>query len=350
MPLLVHALWALALLVGLARAEDASAILKVKSSAPGAEVYVDGALVGQAPLTKYMPPGTHQLRVVADFNDPFVRRITLEADRTLEVNATLVKGAGTIEFTGPAGAHVFTGDVDRGPVPIRLPSPGVGKLPWRVTAPGFEAAEGVLDVVAGRNHLVDVKLESSRGVFAVTSEPAGAAVRLDGKDVGVTPLRLAGVEPGVHGVELALDGHARVLRSVDTTAGTRGEVAAKLAKGGASLALTTGSDAAQVFVNDAPVGIGATVRVDALERGRATIRVVYADRVVKDAITVPASGSLALRVSGDSVVERKKLTEQWGFWAAVGGGVAAGGTVAAVVANANQPEPPPSGDTVVTLP
>jgi hypothetical protein len=350
MSFLVHALWALALLVGVVRAEDASAILKVKSSVPGAEIYVDGALIGQAPLTKYMPAGTHQLRVVADFNDPFVRRITLEADRTLEVNATLTKGAGTIEFTGPAGAHVFTGDLDRGPVPIRLPSPGAGPLAWRMVAPGFETAEGVLSVVAGRNHLVDVKLESSRGVFAVTSEPAGAAVRLDGKDVGVTPLRLTGVEPGVHGVEVALAGYARVVRSIDTSAGTRGEVAAKLTKGGASLTLATGNDAAQVFVNDAPVGIGTNVRVDGLERGRATVRVVYADRVVKHAVTVPASGALALRVNGDALVERKKLTEQWGFWAAVGGGVAAGGTVAAVVANANQPEPPPTGDTVVTLP
>jgi hypothetical protein len=351
MTFLAHVLWAFALVIGIARADDASAVLKIKSSVAGAEVYIDGTLVGNAPLTKFLPAGAHQLRIVADFHDPYVRRVELEADRTLEVNATLVKGNGTIEFTGPAGAHVFTGGVDRGPVPIRLPSPGAGSLAWKVSAPGFESAEGVLTVVAGRNHLVPVTLETSAGVFEVTSEPAGARVRLDGADIGVTPVKVKGIAEGVHGVEVTLDGNVRHFASVDTSGGKRGEVAARLVKGtGASITLTTGKDSARVFLNDAPVGAGSSVTIENAPRGRVQLRVTDVSGSITGTVTVPSSGTLALRVSGNTIEEKKKLTEQWGFWAAIGGGVAAGGTVAAVVAVANQPEPPPVGDEVVTLP
>ena len=52
----------------------------------------------------------------------------------------------------------------------------------RVEALGAEPAEGTIEVVPGRNYLIDAKLESSAGVVVVHSKPDGAHVSLDGKD------------------------------------------------------------------------------------------------------------------------------------------------------------------------
>jgi hypothetical protein len=337
--------------VSAARAEEATAILKVKASVDGAEVYVDGALLGKSPLTKYLAPGAHQLRVVADHHDPYVRRVELVPDRTLEVAAQLVAGKGTIEFDTTAhGARVFVDGVDRGPAPIRLPAPKPGQVAWRVEAPKHEPAEGVIDVVAGRNYLVPVELASSAGVFVVESTPKGATVWLDGEEVGVTPLKLTGVEAGEHGVRVQLDGRAAVLRVVDTTDGSRGEVKATLPETGGTVVVTTGLADARVFLDDVLVGTGDEVRVGPLEKGRAKVRVEAGDRQAVDTITVPTRGTVALRLAGDALVERKPLVQRWGFWAAVGGGVVAGGATAGIVAAASQPDPPPAGDTVVVLP
>ena len=351
MQVLLLLLTFLAAVLGVARAEDATAILKVRSSVVGADVYVDGEKLGVTPLTKYLPAGTHQVRVVADRHDPFVRKVDLVKDTTFDLQAQLVPGAGTLEFTGPAGARLLLDDVDRGAVPIRLPSPAAGAHRWKVVQPGAEPAEGVLDVVAGRNYLVPVALESSRGVVVVTSRPAGAKVRLDGADVGVTPLRLKGIAPGKHAVDIALDGHARAVRALDTSGGGRGEVDVTLYKGGATVVVATGAADAKVYGNEVLLGTGAVVRIEGVERGRLKLR-VEGSVVANGVVTVPAEGLVDLRVAGASVVERRPLVRQWPFWAGVGGVVVAGGATAAAVVVANQPEPVPlpTGASVVVLP
>jgi hypothetical protein len=349
---------ALALLLSLAglvlpaasAADAPTGILKVRSNVEGAEVWLDGAVIGAAPLTRYLAVGPHQLRVVADRYDPFVRRVEIAADKTLDVQAALTPGGGTVEFAGPPGARLALDGADRGPLPIRLPAPGPGAHTWRVEAPKFEPAEGTLDFVAGKNYLVDVQMRSSKGVFVVESTPVGAAVSLDGTAVGVTPLHLEDIPPGRHVVLLTAPELAGVLRVIDTTDGSRGEVRATLPKSGGILEITTGSADARVFLEDAPVGSGARVELGPLEKGRVKLRVELGERTVIDTISVPARGSLALRVAGDSLVQRKPLTQRWGFWAAIGGAAVAGGATTAAIVAATAPEPPPEGDTVVVLP
>ncbi|MFZ5481261.1 MAG: PEGA domain-containing protein [Myxococcota bacterium] len=351
MSFVVLLLQLLALAVGPALADDATAILKVKAQVEGAEVWVDGALLGKTPLTKYLPPGPHQLRVVADRFDPFVRRVELVADRTLEVNAALTPGKGTLEFSATVpGARVFLDGTDRGPLPIRLPAPSPGPHTWRVEAPKHEPVEGTIDFVAGRNYLLPVELPSSAGVVAIESSPAGATVWLDGEEVGVTPLKLTGVAPGKHGVRVEKEGRAAVLRTIDTSDGSRGELKASLPESGGVVAIATGDEAARVYLDDVLVGEGENVRVGPIEKGRRKLRVLVGDREAVDTISVPSRGSLSLRVAGDAIVERKPLYLRWGFWAVTGGVLAAGGATAGVVAVVNQPPLPPMGDEVVQLP
>jgi hypothetical protein len=324
--------------------------LKVKSTITGAEVYLDGSLIGTIPLSQDVPVGTHQLRVVADNYDPFVRKVEIQAGKTTEVTATLSAGGGTVEFSGPAGARVLVDGQDRGALPIRLRDLGPGTHSWKVEAPLFEHQEGQILIEKGKNYLMDVKLESSRGIFVVESTPPGATVILDGQNRGVTPLRLTEVPTGPHSIRLDLDGHASIFRTMDTSDGRRGEVRATLPDSGGSLVIQTGGEGAVVRVNGVEAGRGSRVEVGPYEKGRYLVEIIEGEHVLSQTVSFPAQGTASLKRKGEELVELKPLTQRWGFWAAVGGGAAVCGATAITTAVLLQPEPIPTGDVTVTLP
>jgi TonB family protein len=71
----------------------------------------------------------------------------------------------------------------------------------------------------------------TRGVLKVASEPAGAAVSLNGEPRGVTPVELADLEVGIHEIKLELKGYTSQTRSVTlTTEEPLQEVAVNLAR------------------------------------------------------------------------------------------------------------------------
>lgn len=329
---------------------DTTGILKVRSNVEAAEVWVDGALLGKAPMTKYIAVGSHQVRVVADNYDPFVRKVEVTADKTVEVQAQLTPGPGTVELVGPPGARLTLDGVDKGALPLRIPAPSAGTHKWSVTAPKYETGTGSFDYVSGKNLLIAVELTPSRGIWVVESTPAGATVRLDGEEVGKTPLRLTDIEPGPHTVVIDGGADGLVVRSVDTSDGSRGEVKANLPKSGATLEIATGSPNGQVFIDGALVGTGAKVTVGPLAKGRTKMEIRAGEHSAHDTVNVPARGTLHLRAGGDEIVEQKPLLERWGFWAVVGGAAVAGGVTTAAVVNGMQPAEAPVGDTVVNLP
>lgn len=342
------ALWTL--LVVVAPVQAADAILRVRAAVPNAEVFVDGASLGPVPVTAYLTPGTHSLRVVADFHEPYVRKLEAIDGKAIDVTAPMVESLGSVEWIGQAGARLWVDGQERGALPIRLPDIAPGAHTWRVEAPRLEPREGKLEFVAGKNYLLTVDMTSSKGVFVFDSTPAGAEVWLDGRNVGVTPMRMEHVMPGVHGVELKLADRASLLRSVDTNDGSRGEVTATLARNGATLSVTTGADDAWVYVNDVPIGSGGHVSYGPIEKGRIEVRVASGANSVSTAVSLPGSGKYAVKMEDGALVRQAPLVQRWGFWAAVGGGavaIAGGATVAAVVADA---PPLPTGDTVETLP
>lgn len=57
------------------------------------------------------------------------------------------------------------------------------------------------------------------GRFFIKSEPSGAMVKLDGVDLGITPLEVAGYKAGTHDIVFSLNGYQETARSFETLAG-----------------------------------------------------------------------------------------------------------------------------------
>ncbi len=354
----------LTLLLGLlvhspAWADEAVGVLSVTGNVDGAEVWVDGEQVGALPYTGYHPVGNHQVRVVADNYDPFVRKVELIDGLTKSLKAKLVAGKGTVEFSvTPPGATVLIDGNAVGPAPIRIRDLAQGTHRYRIVADGYEPMEDSFEFATGRNLLFDLELLSSAGLFHVGSTPAGATVWIDGEQVGTTPLDVSGIPLGEHHVRLALDGYADVFRPVDTTDGRKGSLEASLSERGGKLTVKTGADDAVVSANGCELGQGSRVVLPRVDRGTLQLQVTRAGyEPATLSVRLPGNGATTVKAdlapTGDGRSELTKLAPfygRWTFWAATaavaGGGVAGG----VILAKALEPPPPPEGDVLVVLP
>ena len=341
-------------------ADAPTGMLQISSPQPGAEVWVDNAPLGPAPVSHYLTAGEHTIRVAADGYEPFVRKVNVRAGTRASVAAPLTPGGGTVEFAVNApGGQVSVDGKPPVPTPVRLRNLPVGPHTYSLNAPGFEPVEGRFDFAAGANNFIVAELESARGRVVVTSEPAGAAVQLDGADVGVTPLELEGVSPGLHLVRIHDGRRPAVLETIDTSDGSKGAVTATLDGKGARVVIQTGDDAATVTLGGVPLGAGKKVDLGELARGRYILEVQAPGRKpASGKVVVPGAGRAAYRadlVADDArgrstLQEARAFYEHWAFWTAVGVGAAGATTGAIVVAQGKQPVPLPDGDVSVPLP
>ncbi len=341
-------------------------ILQVSSTVPGATVLVDMEEIGITPLSQKVAAGPHNVRVTVDGHDPWIMRVDVAADAKANVHAKLLKGGNTVEFlVEPAGSMVLMGGKPVGKTPIRLTDVSPGDHTFSIQAPMHESLEGRFHFRAGQNHLVHGALVSSRGLFEIQSTPLGASVVMDGEAIGLTPIELEGVAPGVHRLRFEMKGRPIVLREVDTTDGTKGVVSAALPKRSGRLLVNTGHDEGRVILNEQEVGQGRRVFLK-VARGQYNLRVSVPD--LKDAnrkLRMPAKGGLSLRLEGVPVdhggksrlVDARAWNSPWLLYTAAGvggAGVVTGVTVLAVKAGGSKdPEPTPQpdpGDVVVYLP
>ncbi|HEX3354592.1 MAG TPA: serine/threonine-protein kinase [Terriglobales bacterium] len=114
--------------------------------------------------------------------------------------AAVIPGQLTINST-PEGAEVhIDGHSDPSWVtPFNLPGLSPGQHSVTVARAGYAAESRTIDVASGSKSFLVVQLAAITAQVAVSSEPAGAQIFVDGKDSGrVTPAQLSVDKPGSH--------------------------------------------------------------------------------------------------------------------------------------------------------
>jgi hypothetical protein len=188
----------------------------VKSTPPGAEVWIDGVKKnGVTPLTLSDLTADAHLLVVSKGKSRYRAMVQVKPDEFTTVTATLQQVGGRLSvITSPPEAKVKLNGREMGQTPtiIRGVSPGSHVL--EIQKDGFVTERKTIKLVtATAEHSVDIKLRLA-GTLLVLSDPAGAAVSLDGKAAGQTPLT-AQVAPGKHTVRLELSGRKTARRDVE---------------------------------------------------------------------------------------------------------------------------------------
>ncbi|HEY4241598.1 MAG TPA: PEGA domain-containing protein [Kofleriaceae bacterium] len=155
-------------------------ILKIISSQPDADVFIDGAAVGKAPQEKRVAQGDHPVVVrVAGLKD-FTQTVHIDAGKTVTVQADL-KAVGklrvlstpnaTVLINGmPAGKTPFEGDVEIGETVVRLEAPGYVPFEQTVTVAGG-ATETISRELALAGMSEEQLLAQQRGLSSFGARP-----------------------------------------------------------------------------------------------------------------------------------------------------------------------------------
>ncbi len=331
-------------------------ILDVKCNVDGAVVFVDGNLLGEAPIVEIIAAGTHVIEVQREAFAVHRETIELPADATVEVIASLqrIKPGLEVETDVESARILLDGqEIGVGSAVVDPVEPGAHTLV--VEGGEFGRYEGTVDLPSARMTPVRVKLRGSLGSLKVTTQPDGAAVTVDGRNYGTTPAVVEPVQPGSHGIRITKDGMSEILQTVVVEPGQETTIdAVLLAEGGLLDVRPTPRDAV-VYVNGVELGIGRQV-VGPLKPGTYSIRATYpghADYVQPAVVDAGRRTRVTARLQSfnfsgavASSAGTKPVHQRPGFWAGVGGGAAA--VAAAVIVTAvvvNQPDDP--GPTII---
>ena len=169
-------------------AKAAAGDIRVQTTPPQADVFVDGERRGVTPRNlRGLPYGTYTIRVARQGYITEERQVTLDAQHpNVRVLVSLARGKGSA---------------------VPTPAPG--------TAARGRAADAPTPVIT----VTSVSFET---------RPPGAQVRFDGKVVGVAPMTLSPVTAGPHQVEFTLPGYIIWSKTVTVAAGQRVPVTASL--------------------------------------------------------------------------------------------------------------------------
>ena len=206
--------------------------VRVLSNVEGADVFVDGTVVGKTPIdVKDIKPGDHLIEVRATGHMPKEERVTVNAGSATVLKLDLSKSAGdtVLKVVSPVpDSEVFI-DGERLGLSPQQKSVAAGEHLVLVSKQGFAKFEKKVKVKEGEPQTVTAELRAAGGLRFV-STPGGATVLLDGEPIGQTPMVKEDVPVGEHMVSIQADGYYAFENGVKVQGGEIQLVKASLQK------------------------------------------------------------------------------------------------------------------------
>lgn len=216
-----------------AAAARAPTTLVVVTDPLGAEVSLAGKPAQPSPARfEQLTAGPIQIRVTKEGYRPQERTFELREGQTLVsepvVLNPLAPAAGPTGWlyvrTRPMGAQVSR--IGAAPVasPALLPGLPAGSTRISVRLEGYLPVERTVDIKAGEDSVLDLTLQPAppprtTGSLRVSTEPAGAEVRIAGQPAQTSPARFDGLTPGTVRITVTKEGFEPLEQSVEVRPG-----------------------------------------------------------------------------------------------------------------------------------
>ena len=194
-------------------------------------------------------PGDYQLQASAEGYYDFAESIVIDSDnQQVDVSLKPLPGKLVVE-SSLENIQAFVDGQPVGSVPKTGIEVSGGSHQFRFEKHRYFPVEQTLEIVGfGKTQTTTVALKPAWGYLHFSSEPAGAAISIDGNAVATTPAKVEVLETGSD-VAIALKGHKTWQQSLTVTAGTESDhplIKLDIADG-------------QLQVNSAPAGAAITV-------------------------------------------------------------------------------------------
>lgn len=189
----------------------------VRISAPSdADVYIDNIHRGKGTWTGRLGSGMHVVDVKKENYQDYVKSIQINAGQDFNLSVELEAKTGILNIQStPYDASIYIDDeLQSQTTPASFRDIMVGSHSIRVSKPGYGSASTTVTVYEGKT--IPINLELSQDIeISVTSDPAGAAVYVDGSFKGTTPMTYKAT-PGVKNeVKLVKGGYYSETKTLD---------------------------------------------------------------------------------------------------------------------------------------
>lgn len=196
--------------------KKAMVTVRVTSFPSGAAVYVDGkakGVRGRTPATLTLKPGRYLMQVEATGHEPLHKRIVVDVGGRNYFDFQLKRRSALKVATSVAGALV---SIDGGPAALapvrRVVKAGQHRI--EVRREGYYTVSRVVVIAVGEQSsvFVDLRPRPRYGYLRVksgtsgTSGTSGASVRVEGEEVGVTPVHRYRLRVGTYRVYVSKKG------------------------------------------------------------------------------------------------------------------------------------------------
>lgn len=180
---------------------------------------------------------------------PFLVAALLGFTGVLPVLAQSVPAAELKIISDPADAVISIDRTERGSTPITIANLPPGEHLVLLSKRGYRDHYATVNLSAATRRTLDVTLEPLQTFVVAHSTPTGAAVSVNGIDMGVTPLLLTTLPPGIQRLRFSLAGFQATEREIVTDARTPIKVTVEMASDSATLVIETQPAGAVVTIN-----------------------------------------------------------------------------------------------------
>lgn len=196
----------------------------------GAQVYIDGDIVGQIPVLKReLKSGKHKLRVSKPLYKVYEQDFEIQDNLTTTLQPCLTANFATTTFLVNADAEIWINNELKGK---RLWTGPLESGTYHVEC----KQENHRSSTSTQNISSNIKRDTIKlqvpipilGRMTISSSPSGATIEVDGKRVGETPMLLSSTLIGEHIVRLNKDGYGIAIQNVTVKEGETTNVEAKL--------------------------------------------------------------------------------------------------------------------------
>lgn len=191
-----------------------TSLVRITSDPDKSSVFINDTLQGETPLTLRLQKGEYTLKLRKSGYRTKTSSVKLEKDTENLDEKLTASSSQFMIYSTPDSAMIYIDDIFKGITPLVVDETIFGKHKVRVSLPGYQEQEKIMDFDDEEELVFDMTLKLFN--VSIDSDPTGANIFIDDEIVSVTPWS-GKLQGGVHNVRLALEGHKMIKTELEVT-------------------------------------------------------------------------------------------------------------------------------------
>ena len=231
--------------------------LNIRSEPEKAVIVLNGNEAGNTPANiTGLKPGKHLVEVKMEGYEKWSESVDIEHSKETDLKAALQIIPGSLcIYSEPIDASIFIDTKEAGKTPLTIKNPDPGKHSIEVRMEGYETWSETVNIVPGKRSELTATLQIRPSTVGIQSEPSNAKIIVDGKEIGNTPSSLSDLEPGMHQVEVKIEGYESWSQEIKVEPGKKINLTASLITKAGSVCIKSNPSNAIVLVEGKKAGL-----------------------------------------------------------------------------------------------